>query len=358
MKMRKIMLPLLLALLLCMPALAEADLYAFELELDGVTYSFPTDFAALEAQGWTYLGDKTETLGYNYYSVASRFEKGEARIYATLFNPAWDVKPSGECQVAGLDVELDDLEGLRAVLPGGIEIGVADKAAAEAAYGAPTDTYEGSMYTSYTYELDYGCKVELEFDAETGLLSAIDLRNLVSQDAPDPATVADEPSDEEKAYTAPAELGTELLSFQVNYGDALYVLPAPFSAFVQNGWKLMEDEIVPAQSTARVEMRLQNQTLRTYVYNPSEKAAFAHNCLVTGVEQDVNGVDIDLELPGGVKLGDPGEELEQYAALSPETDDGSSLFTYYTYGEYGQSVTILVNKETGLVSKIEVENCP
>lgn len=336
------------------------DLYAFKIDINGTVYAFPTDFAAFESDGWTYADDKADTFKPNQYTSSARFQKGENTLYVYLYNDKWDVVPASECAVAGVTVDAGNIKdaSFTAALPGGIQYGVSKIEDVETAYGTPSDIYEGDLYTKYLYEYDFYQAITFEFDKETSILNSIAMQCMKQQEAPDAATVTKDPPQAVLDYVAPAELGEDPLSFNVEYAGNLYHLPAPVSAFLNNGWKLTEDPIIRAYESSRVELRYDNQKLSTYVYNNSEKAAFGSNCLVTEIVADVNTTNLPLTLPGGVKIGDAADAVKKAYSDLIRMESDSASFHYTDLGEPLHGVTIITNTETGLVSKIEVQVNP
>ena len=116
-------------------------------------------------------------------------------------------------------------------LAGGIQMGVSGLDDIKAAYGDPSDIYEGDLYTKYTYEKDSYEDVELYVYKEDNTLKQVDMKNLVEPEGYDKGTVSDEVPEIVTSYQAPAALGADLLDPQVEYCGDLYTLPAPVSAF-------------------------------------------------------------------------------------------------------------------------------
>lgn len=197
-------------------------------------------------------------------------------------------------------------------------------------------------------------------DNETKVVSSIEMRNFVDPN-PETAQASDEPPQSVKDYVAPTELGSDMLSFNVEYDGALYHMPAPLSAFEANGWAIKSggDEVVPARGDTRLELIKNNQTLRVWLYNDSDSVAYAKNCFVTGVRAGVNDTDVSITLPGGLNRDSTLEEVEAaFEGLEFTKDESSEYYTYFEVGEPLQDVTVCVDNETGKVHSIEVEYMP
>ncbi len=366
----------LMALSLCGTAFASEEglseeLYSFQVEIDGQVYAFPMSYADFTAMGWECMDDDTELFEPNEYTPTASFEKDGLEAYVYIINMGIDTAPLSQCSVGGLAVDSYQYEdsSMSFVFPGGVRYGEAALEDITAAYGTATDTYEGELYTQLTYEYDTYQEWEFSVDKETGVLDGFDLRNFAADQqavADAMAAVKNEPTAEVMEYAAPAELGTDPMSFVVDYAGDLYQMPAPVCAFLDNGWTLKtedSDSVVIGRGFGWVSLVKDNQELYTTVRNYSPNAATIENCFVTSVEGDVNGTDLPLTIPGGVTVGMA--EADAAAALEGteyELDDASSdYFIYYTLSledSVWDSVEILVDRETGTVSRIEVSHEP
>lgn len=348
------------------PALSD-DLYSFQLMIDGELYAFPMSFADFTAMGWEYDGDETETLSPNQYTVAERFEKDGLEIYAAIANLGINTAAYADSVIGGVSLDrffYDDISALDFTLPGGLKVGTATEEDIKAAYGTPTDTYEGDMYTKLTYEYDYYRQWELYVYPDSGVLEEFEVKNLVEDEeanAAAAAQVSDEPTEEALAYEAPEELGEDILSFRVEYAGDLYQLPAPVSVFLENGWTVKAESsetVIVGDGYGWVSLMKDNQELRCTVRNYGPDATVIANCFVTDVETDEYGPNLALTLPGGVTM-DMAEEDVAAAleGLEYELDDDSSSYAYYTVEDPDSAwnhVTIRIDKETGKVVGIEV----
>ena len=352
------------------PALS-GDIYSFQLTLDGELYVFPMSFEDFTAMGWEYEGDAAAQLAPYEYTVAETFAKDGLEIYATLANLGINTVPFPECAVVGISVDpyqFEDAPDTEIVFPGGVVFGQASQEDIETAYGAPSDTYEGDLYTKLTYDYDSYCDWEFYVYKETGTLDEFEVRNMVpDQTAIDEAVaqVTDEPTEEVLAYEAPEELGDDPMSFAVEFAGDLYQLPAPVSAFIENGWTLKEkdsDMVVFGGDYGWATLMKDNQELSVTVQNYNANAVTIHNCFVTSVESDDMGPDLPLTVPGGITRDMTEEDLlAALEGMEYETDGDSDYFTYYKLqdpDELWDYVEIRVDKDTGTVTAIEVSHEP
>ena len=152
------------------PSELSDDIYSFQVSVDGTVYQFPMwakDFAAL---GWTYDGDDSQTLTSNQYTVAETWVKGDLEVYTSLINLSMNEVTYKDAAVGGITFDEYDLKdtNVQIVLPKGIQFGVSTRDDIIAAYGEPTDEYDGSMYYNMTYEYDYYQEIDLYVYKETG----------------------------------------------------------------------------------------------------------------------------------------------------------------------------------------------
>ncbi len=220
-------------------------LYDFQIQIDGNVYQFPMAYDAFIQNGWeldTDYSSETEELEPNQYGLYY-FVKDGVECTGYVINLGINNQPVTECLVGGISIDSYywDVNTGEVLMAGGIQRGVSTLDDILAAYGNPTDTYEGDTYTSVTYDKDSFCDVELTVGAESGVLEGIDMQNFVAPEGFDVGEASDEVPEEIAAYQAPTELGDDLLSYRVELDGALYQLPCPVSALLENGWTIDEN---------------------------------------------------------------------------------------------------------------------
>lgn len=347
------------------------DIYSFEVKIDGELYKFPMSYADFIAKGWTYKDDETTEISPNTYSPTEVFQKGNLEVYASLINLGINTVPISESTVGGISIDewqFEDAPDTVIELPGGITYGVSTVDDITAAYGPASDTYESDLYTKLTYDYEIYQDIDLYVDAETGVLDEIDIQNFVydeESNAAAAAEVSDEPTPEVLAYEAPTELGDDLLSFIVDYAGTLYQLPVPVSVFLENGWTLKEDSsdsVVAGKDSGWVYMMKDNQEFHSLARNYNANATTIENCFVITVESNVYGPDLPLTIQKGITRGMTVDELESALdGVNYDLEDSSDSYAYYNIEGPDSSldgVQVLVNKEEGIVTGIEVSYRP
>ena len=347
---------------ICMtPASTEAatlseDLYSFQVLLGGEPITLPCAYERMVKAGWNYTGNGEELLKPEH-TVSSTWEKNGVLLSGEMVNTSWDVLPVKDCVLAAVELVGS---GAQAMLPGGVLLGVSGVKEMMDAYGTPSACYEDGEVSQYTYQLDYEQEAVFTFSAVTGVLKAVSLRNVVIAAAPDPGILAGSSASGSSAYHAPDSLGEDPLSFRVSYGNALYTLPAPVAEFVKNGWVIKEgaDGVVKAYGSGQITLALGFDQWTTWVYNNSDKAALAQSCLVTTMVSDLNRGDTPLLLPGGVSTGmAEAAALAVYDSLTVKTSETGALRRHaFSSGKAG--IVLFVQRDTGLVSRVEVTNIP
>lgn len=346
------------------------NLYDFQIQLDGEVYQFPMSYEEFLAYGWeisSAYSDETEELEPNQYDLVY-FSKGDVECMAFALNLGLNTMPVSECMIGGISIDnFDwDLSKGEVLLPGGIRRGVSTLEDVTAAYGSATDTYEGELYTSLTYEKDYYQSVELYIYKESGVLEDVEIRNFTEPEGFDAGEVNEEVPEEIAAYTAPEELGTDLTSYTVEFDGVLYQLPCPVSELEANGWTIDTDnsaEYIPAKSSDWVAFIKGGLSFDILAYNSADYATIPSNCWVEDLEAGGYGLEVSIKVPG-VQIGTTEEELAQEleeAGIEYEMEEGSS-YRYYQVGEYSWNAVsfyVYTDEESGsypvnTVYKIEV----
>lgn len=317
------------------------ELYDFQIQIDDKVYQFPMSYEDFVAEGWDLddYNDESEQLSPNQYSMIY-FNKGEIRCTSYAVNLGVNTITIPECLLGGISIDnFDwDTEEGRILLAGGIQRGVSTIEDIKAAYGNPTDTYEGDLYTKLTYEKDSYCTVELMVYKESGVLEDIDIRNFVEPEGFNAGSVSEEVPADVAAYEAPTELGDDLFSYVVEMDGALYQLPCPASVFVENGWTIDEDntqESISAKSSGWVAFIKGGNSFDDLARNSEDYATIPENCWIESLSAGDYGMKISMKLPGGIEIGTTEEDLLAVldaAGISYEKEEGSS-YTCYSIGD-------------------------
>lgn len=309
------------------------DIYSFSMEFDGQTMKFPMTYQDFVGMGWELSSreDPDMKISTNSYGFVS-FNKGKNSVSAEVMNLGINEVGLEDSLIGGITVDGSydiDLTSVSVKLPGGIELGKSTLDDIKAAYGDPSDTYEGDLYTKVTYEKDTYQEVELSVFKDDNTLKKVDMENLEEPEEYDKGAVSDEVPDIVTAYKAPDALGSDMLDTAVEYMGDFYSLPAPVSAFTANGWEIQNAEDTPyveGNGLAFIDMMKNNQSIHFSVYNETENATALENCFVRELSfATYDPESIAMKLSGDITLGADKAELikmaDEKGYISEENDD-------------------------------------
>ena len=313
----------------------------YAVSINGTVLSFPTTFDSLAPLGLENDDDPGATeIEPNQYGMLY-FNLGEGKIIVEFTNLDINVLPADQTVVTG--IQLDDMfledEPVQIELPGGIRYGESTLEDIENAYGKASDVYEGDMYTKLTYEQDIYNSVELEVDKETGKLSAVDIENIKEPENMQKGEANTEVPAEVTAYTLPDKLSDDLNAYEIQVENTVYKMPVPVSVMIADGWVIdadNSDEIIAARNFGWVTLSKNNQSIREIVRNHENYATIPENCWLGSLSLGLQDADLEGSLPGGIHVGMTKDECEKILTengIEYETDDSSSYFMYYSYGD-------------------------
>ncbi len=344
------------------PSELSDDLYSFQVSIDGTVYQFPMWYYDFVALGWTYKGDpEANKLNSYQYMAAETWTKDNASVYTKLANLTINSATYSQCMVAGITLDEYSLKdsAWEIILPKGIKYGVSTKDEVIAAYGTPTSTYEGNIYDKLSYSYDTYNEVHLYVYKETGTLDKIEIENMVELEGGNNTVDATVPDIAAK-YTAPAAVGEDLYQFNVELEGKLYTLPCPVSELLANGFTINRNNSaseVASGSYNWVELKYNNQTLRSIVQNYADYATIVENCFITSMKSSVNGPDFAMIIPCNITRDMSEADLLEILKNFNYTTQTSSSYTYYTvYHRDGSNLDnfTIVTKD-GVVIIIEVD---
>ena len=309
------------------------DIYSFSMEFDGQIMKFPMTYQDFVGMGWELSSreDPDMKISTNSYGFVS-FNKGKNSVSAEVMNLGINEVGLEDSLIGGITVDGSydiDLTSVSVKLPGGIELGKSTLDDIKAAYGDPSDTYEGDLYTKVTYEKDTYQEVELSVFKDDNTLKKVDMENLEEPEGYDKGAVSDEVPDIVTSYETPTALGDDMLDIAVEYMGDLYSLPAPVSAFTANGWEIQNAEDTPyveGNGLAFIDMMKNNQSIHFSVYNETENATALENCFVRELSfATYDPESIEMKLSGDITLGADKAELikmaDEKGYISEENDD-------------------------------------
>ena len=327
------------------------DVYSFQVEYAGKLIQLPMTYDEFTALGWTLSeNDSPDTMVPTGSYAMVTFNNGEVSAYVNVINFGINEAAVKDCLVAGIKLDMSwgdtDLTATPVNLPGGISMGVSNIDDIKAAYGEPSDVYDGDLYTKLTYEKDSYEKVELYVYKETNTLLQTDIRNFKEPENFDKGSVSTEVPEIVTNYQAPAALGSDFMDPEVEFMGNLYRLPAPVSVFLENGWEMKdvaEDAFVEGGGVEFIEMMKENQTVRFSVHNLTENATSIENCFVTELSFGAYDPEVlALKLSEDITLGADKSEL-----IAKAGERG------YLYEDSDNYLTIYPNKDSKLEHSVQ-----
>ncbi len=335
------------------------DLFDFTFELEGVLYQLPCKYEALTQNGWTisstgYNSD-TKLAGNSYDSFYMSKDGRKITVYS--YNSGGNAKSIKECMTGGIECEAyNDVDFI-------IAKGITVKSSVEeiqTAFGVPGYSNSGSDYESMTYyaQKDSSYNSIKFYCTNDGKYSSISMKNFIETEN-DKTTTNTEKPDYLNEYKDPTDMGNDLKSAVVKIEGDLYQLPAPVSAFIDNGWKIAQQSgDVVAGGTDSIRVEKDDKKLDLYIVNYSEYQTTVENCAVYKVYVDNRGgtsVSIGSESKS-ITIGT--EKADVDALVSDEFNYYEGTYNHsYSYSEYKErdfNLSINVDKETGKVSTISV----
>ncbi|MBR4050461.1 MAG: hypothetical protein IKK09_08175 [Clostridia bacterium] len=297
-----------------------SDIDSYQVQIYDTVFTFPFYYDELIADGWV-LGeyeDPEEEIG-SYNEKIIRFQKGYLSAVFNVYNPDVTIHTADACVISGLTAVDVDIYAEReygplpvpVFLPGGYQIGVAKMDEVISTYREPDRKFETEYQTTYfEYDTDNAwVSVEISFD-ENNVLASYDLdKPVIPEDykASDAVHV-------ENDYKAPAKMGDKITDLTVLFDGDLYTLPAPVSAFIDNGWQIVGDSpTISGRYFDNIELQRGNDIISLSAFNPYETAVTAEDAFV----QELSSTDLPLrykvekifEVSGGLNMDMTEDEL-------------------------------------------------
>ncbi|MDD3362921.1 MAG: hypothetical protein PHW34_14740 [Hespellia sp.] len=337
-----------------------ADIYAFQVSIDGKILQFPMTYQNFMETGWEYTGDEEAGIPAGSGMLSDWFKKGDDMMLGYITNFDTRSETVLNSYITGILITDDYIqdEEREILLPGKIALGTSTQDEVLKAYGDPQDSIESDTFPTMTYEPGENQYVTLTFNrAKDSILSEILIRNEIVPDDFKTSKQDEETAPKGKAYKAPEVLSNHLFDYTVSFHGALYQLPAPVSEFVANGWELIEDEsemVIESQKTGRVTLTKGDQTFWADVMNDSDQTEEVLNCVVTNLAANVKGCDVEMGISGGVHMGMTQERLEE-AIKQYDYKKEVNSYTYYEIADpdredCGYEVIV----KDGIVTGIEI----
>ena len=157
-------------------------------------------------------------------------------------------------------------------------------------------------------------------------------------------------------YVAPTELGTDPLSYNIEIENQVYTLPAPVSAFTDNGWKIasQEDSVPSGRSlSSAIKLQKDGKEIEASVTNFADYQTKPENCAISTLAFYADDTkNPEVKLPGGITIKSTSDDLKKWDG---DKFDYSKSGDSESYSYYEDNGSIDINcKKT--INYIRVEN--
>ena len=325
----------------------------YQFTLDGVLYTLPCDLSVFVENGWNFQDPQyASELIPGLTIQPCWFEKeGEdgTQILLNLLNATGNAMTAGECRVTGIKVD-DEIGSSVFETAGGISLGDKREDVVQA-YGETGE--DGDTWLSYEFGSELadtqqpsgfsffseGANTDsLTVEMEEGSTVASIEMNYYKMSEEDATEVSARP-DYLNAYSAPDTLSEQMSDFCFELEGSVYTLPAPVSAFLENGWEFSgTSETVAGLNHKFTSMQRADDpdsSLSVEVNNDSENLVALADSYISDITlYKSSAQEIAFSLPGGITMD---ASVEDLIAAVPQWDDldGSQLLedgVYYYVG--------------------------
>ncbi|MGI6007880.1 MAG: hypothetical protein ACOX8E_10370 [Ruminococcus sp.] len=340
----------------------DSELKSFEFSVQGVTCRLPAVYDDMTEKGWKYEGDEEEKVAGESFLENRKFSLGSYTCTVDMTNFSAENQPVNQCYVGRVVLEPGKHEE-KIILPGGLAMGEATAVQVQDAYGEPRDRYEDDSRIIFTYEYGVYENAVLTFEADTEIMVKAELCNQMNPEEQELyENAGKKKTPEVEQYQSPLDVTDNLMDFTVEYGGSIYQLPAPVSAFTEDGWEIDEessDEAVKSGKYGYVTLMRGGQNFYAVVYNYGDGITAVNNCFVTSVHGDLVTTKVPIRVARGITLGMPKEDF--LAAIegldweeTPGQDGNTTVFTFYQNEEKLNYTEVTLDNDLAMISGIQL----
>ena len=314
--------------------------------INGISYQLPIKISDLINDGW-YLENEADAdiiLGY-------KKSKGSVYIYApdysermtiNVINFLYDASPLTDCYVNEISIDTpNNQNSFSEISFSSLELNMSNCTPSDIikALGEPDATVD-TLDLYYSYNINHESEnnnsyISMHFDDENSTINRLSITNTTAPAGLIQAEVSEEKPSYLSEYVAPTSLGENLLSGNIEISNKVYNIPAPLQEFIEDGWEwdcTENTDIIGAEQTIPVFLTKNGNILFLHVYNPSMKATYIENALVSEISCSVllPRDDICVQLP---QISFPSSKADILKIIEKsETSDYSydSSYKYYT----------------------------
>ena len=356
------------------------DLFSFQFLTNGHIYQLPMYYSDFTALGWQPAKDGSnddlpKTVPAGKALTSFYMENNGVPLRASLINLSKNELPCEKCLVGGVDIGILvssgwQPDGPELYLPKGIQYGVSKQSDIEAAYGKPTDSFSGDLYTELTYSADTYSEIKLFIYKDTGTLKEIDITNYVKPKGFNEGSASDKTPADVSSYQAPTQLGDDILSYNMTIDGKLYHTPFPVKELIKNGWSVVKDKSpseIASNDSGSITIRKGNLVCEIFANNKASYATTPENCTISDVTLNSpspiaggTALQCDWKLPGGIYSGMTQAALEatlkkNVKYYTKETHGDPTLVDYAIYKDAAKEFyNFIVTTYNGKVANVQI----
>ena len=335
---------------------------SFTVQIEDLSLTLPSTIEEMSGLGLTLddyeVSADTKIEAGDYQSAV--FTDGTHRILFHISNTDSAAKAAAECLVDTIVVSSAEVaDGMKIVLPGGIQIGSTLDEAIEK-WGETESIYEGDSNSYYTWSTeDYKGSCTLVVNNETKEITDIEYGTKESEvEAEDTENDAD--ASEEQISLKDADPNARWDSFTVQIEDQSLTLPSTIEEMSGLGWTLDDYEVSEDTKIEAGDYQPAMFTDGTHrilfkISNTDSATKAAAECLVdTIVVSSADGADrAKIVLPGGIQIGSTLDEVnEKWGETESVYEEDSASYYFWNTEDYKGSCTLVVNNETKKITGI------
>lgn len=326
--------------------------------LEGDVYQLPFAYSVLADKGWRIYSsgyyEDTKISGSSYERLT--LQKDKKTIEVSIINASGNAKELKDCNIGAISVYGSNKNAPEFSIAKGIKVGDKEDKI-RAAFGSPKDTSNNDDYNTLYYGEDNSrTTITCDNKEDDYSYDAIAIKNFVATEDDKKTETSDEVPEYLSTYVAPTELGTDPLSYNIEIENQVYTLPAPVSAFTDNGWKIasQEDSVPSGQSLSyAIKLQKDGKEIEASVTNFADYQTKPENCAISYfffyADESKNP---EVKLPGGITMKSTSADLKKWAG---DKFDYSKSGDSESYSYYEDNGSIDINcKKT--INYIRVEN--
>ena len=304
--------------------------------------------------------EDTKISGSSYERLT--LQKDKKTIEVSIINASGNAKELKDCNIGGIEVYASNKNAPEFSIAKGIKVGDKEDKIREA-FGSPKDTSNNDGYNTLYYGEDNSTTtITCDNKEDDYSYDAIAIKNFVATEDDKKTETSDEVPEYLSTYVAPTELGTDPLSYNIEIENQVYTLPAPVSAFTDNGWEIasQEDSVPSGQSLSyAIKLQKDGKEIEASVTNFADYQTKPENCAISSLHFYADeSKNPEVKLPGGITIKSTSDDLKKWAGDKFDySKSGDS--EYYDYYDDDNEGSIYINcKKTVSSMSVKKETWP